>query len=326
MADETFHLNRQTDSDNPMDVGQALDQFMNKKNLHARYAAIQKEVFAEPGIKAFFEQNKDVLTRDIVNRDFAVLYEFYTQVKNAAVGKPVVHRGYKPMLEVTENRIVIVYQPDEETLAAQRLQMQANLVQSIGMPKLIERARLDDFSEDDGDRLAALTAVINFVSAYIADPKAYHRGLYIHGSYGIGKTHLMGAMANELAQEGIPVTLVHFPSFAVEMRGSIDSKENPQDKINAIKRVPILVLDDIGAESITAWIRDDILGVILEYRMQNELPTFFTSNFSMDQLEKEHFTVTKSGAEPVKAERLMQRIHFLAKEIQMAGDNRRVFD
>lgn len=46
----------------------------------------------------------------------------------------------------------------------------------------------------------------------------------------------------------------------------------------------------------------------------------------MDQLEKEHFTVTKSGAEPVKAERLMQRIHFLAKEIQMAGDNRRVFD
>lgn len=31
MADETFHLNRQTDSDNPMDVGQALDQFMNKR-------------------------------------------------------------------------------------------------------------------------------------------------------------------------------------------------------------------------------------------------------------------------------------------------------
>ena len=90
--------------------------------------------------------------------------------------------------------------------------------------------------------------------------------------------------------------------------------------------MPILVLDDIGAESITAWIRDDILGVILEYRMQNELPTFFTSNFSMNQLETEHFTVTKDGAEPVKAERLMQRIRYLAKEIQMAGENRRVID
>ena len=60
--------------------------------------------------------------------------------------------------------------------------------------------------------------------------------------------------------------------------------------------------------------------------MQNELPTFFTSNFSMNQLETEHFTVTKDGAEPVKAERLMQRIRYLAKEIQMAGENRRVID
>ena len=313
-------------ADEPFNVGEALNQFMDKKHLHARYAAIQKEVFEQPDIKDFFQTHKDELSRELVNRDFSVLYEYYTQQKNAAAGKPVVHTGYKPVLALAENRIVIVYQPDEATLAAQRLRMQANLVQSIGMPKLIERARLDDFSEADADRSAAFTAVIAFVSAYIANPKQYHRGLYIHGSYGIGKTHLMGATANELAQEGIPVTLVHFPSFAVEMRSAIGSKENPQDKINTIKQVPILVLDDIGAESITAWIRDDILGVILEYRMQNELPTFFTSNFSMNQLETEHFTVTKDGAEPVKAERLMQRIRYLAKEIQMAGENRRVID
>jgi primosomal protein DnaI len=60
--------------------------------------------------------------------------------------------------------------------------------------------------------------------------------------------------------------------------------------------------------------------------MQNELTTFFTSNFSMKQLEKEHFTITKDGAEPVKAERLMQRIRYLSKEVQMAGDNRRELD
>jgi len=211
-------------------------------------------------------------------------------------------------------------------LAMERLQAQAKLVQSIGMPKLIQRAKLDDFSVNDQHQNAALTAVINFVGSYLSDRTQYHRGLYIHGSYGIGKTHLMGAMANELAQDGIPVTLIHFPSFTVEMRSAIGSKENPQDKINAIKKVPFLVIDDIGAESITAWIRDDILGVILEYRMQNELPTFFTSNFSMDQLEHEHFTTTKDGVEPVKAERLMQRMRFLAKEMQMAGNNRRVTD
>ena len=310
----------------PHNVGDALNDFMNKKQLHARYADIQKAVFAEPAIKAFFTTHRDVLSREIINRDFSVLYEYYTQQKQAAAGKPVVHTGYKPVLEMSENRIVIIYQPDEHTLALEKLQAQAKLVQSIGMPKLIQRAKLDDFSVNDQHQNAALTAVINFVGNYLADRTQYHRGLYIHGSYGIGKTHLMGAMANELAQDGIPVTLIHFPSFTVEIRSAIGSKENPQDKINTIKKVPILVIDDIGAESITAWIRDDILGVILEYRMQNELPTFFTSNFSMDQLERDHFTTTKDGVEPVKAERLMQRMRFLAQEIQMAGHNRRVTD
>ena len=164
-------------ADEPFNVGEALHQFMDKKHLHTRYAAIQKEVFERPDIKAFFQIHKDELSRELVNRDFSVLYEYYTQQKNAAAGKPVVHTGYKPVLALAENRIVIVYQPDEATLAAQRLRLQANLVQSIGMPKLIERARLDDFSEADTDRSAAFTAVIAFVSAYIGNPKQYHRGL-----------------------------------------------------------------------------------------------------------------------------------------------------
>ncbi len=91
-----------------------------------------------------------------------------------------------------------------------------------------------------------------------------------------------------------------------------------------LKKAPILVIDDIGADSISSWIRDDVLGVILEYRMQEELPTFFTSNFSMDQLEREHLTVNQRGeAEPLKAKRLMERIKFLSEEVSMTGKNHR---
>ena len=35
------------------------------------------------------------------------------------------------------------------------------------------------------------------------------------------------------------------------------------------------MIDDIGAESMTSWIRDDVLSVILQYRMQEQLVTFF---------------------------------------------------
>ncbi|HJG84712.1 MAG TPA: primosomal protein DnaI [Weissella thailandensis] len=324
MSEKDFE--KETSDTSPMNVGDALRDFMDRKQLNSRYEALQHEVFKDSEIRQFFNEYKEKLSRQIISRDFAVLYEYYSQRNNAKNGKPVVHKGYTPALTVAEGRIVIIYEPDEETLLAQRMSMQAHLVKSIGMPKLIKKARLDDFSDNDEERLAALTGVLNFINNYTQTPDEYHRGLYIHGSYGVGKTHLMGAMANELALEGIPVTLVHLPSFVVEVRGAIGTNQQPQEMINTIKQVPILVLDDIGAESLTAWVRDDILGVILEYRMQNELTTFFTSNFSMQQLENEHFTVTKDGAEPVKAERLMQRVKFLSKEVQMAGENRREFD
>lgn len=326
MSDQNFKSHDSQTSDTPMNMGQALRDFMDKKQLNGRFQTLKRAVYQDSEIRQFFNEYKNSLSKDIVERDFAVLYEFYSQQHKAKKGQKVVHQGYVPALKVVENRIVIIYEPDEATQLAQRMSMQANLVKSIGMPKLIKRARLDDFSDEDSDRLAALTGTLSFIDAYIKRPDDFHRGMYLHGAYGIGKTHLMGAMANELAQEGIPVTLIHLPSFVVEVRSAIGTDEQPQDKINAIKQVPILVIDDIGAESLTAWVRDDILGVILEYRMQNELTTFFTSNFSMKQLEKEHFTITKDGAEPVKAERLMQRIRYLSKEVQMAGDNRRELD
>ena len=82
-------------------------------------------------------------------------------------------------------------------------------------------------------------------------------------------------------------------------------------------------MDDIGADTLTSWSRDAILGIILEYRMQNELTTFFTSNFDMTGLES-YLAQTKDGVEPVKAARLMQRIKYLAKPVQMTGQNRRL--
>ena len=44
--------------------------------------------------------------------------------------------------------------------------------------------------------------------------------------------------------------------------------------MDEIKQAEVLILDDIGAEQSTPWVRDEILQVILQYRMQEDLPTF----------------------------------------------------
>src|SRR5699024_8736643 len=127
----------------------------------------------------------------------------------------------------------------------------------------------------------------------------------------------------ELAENGFPSTIMHFPSFAVEMKQAIGTNSTGE-KLEMIKRAPILMLDDIGADSMSSWIRDDVLGVLLQYRMQEQLPTFFSSNFTMDQLEQEHLRITQRGEdEPLKAKRLMERVRYLAEEVRMSGENRR---
>ena len=83
------------------------------------------------------------------------------------------------------------------------------------------------------------------------------------------------------------------------------------------------MMDDIGADAMSSWIRDEVFGVILQYRMQEQLPTFFSSNFTMNELEQ-HLAVTQRGdEEPLKAKRIMERIRYLTKEIEMTGRNRR---
>jgi primosomal protein DnaI len=100
-------------------------------------------------------------------------------------------------------------------------------------------------------------------------------------------------------------------------------KDQVAEKLDAVKRSPILMIDDIGADAMSSWIRDEVFGVILQYRMQEQLPTFFSSNFTMDELEQ-HLSVTQRGdEEPLKAKRIMERIRYLTKEIEMTGRNRR---
>lgn len=62
--------------------------------------------------------------------------------------------------------------------------------------------------------------------------------------------------------------------------------------------------------------------VILQYRMLEELPTFFTSNYSFKDLEAKLGNIRGSD-ETWQAKRVMERIRYLAKEVHLEGENRR---
>ena len=97
---------------------------------------------------------------------------------------------------------------------------------------------------------------------------------------------------------------------------------NFKEKYESVKSVPLLLIDDIGAENITQWNRDEILCPLLQYRMDNNLTTFFTSNLTLEQLE-EHLGSSKAGVEAVKAARVIARIKQLTDSKEMISKNLR---
>ena len=164
---------------------------------------------------------------------------------------------------------------------------------------------------------------LNEVAMFLAEFKKnkHIKGLYLTGDFGVGKTYILAGVANAIARQGSRVVFLHVPSFIASL-GSHFQDNSLNDEIDRIASAPVLIFDDIGAETLSEWSRDDVLGVILQKRMDNVLPTFFSSNITMDGLN-EHFAETRNSVDEVKARRLMERVRFLNKEVFVGGKNRR---
>jgi len=300
-----------------------LEKMMDANKLNQTYRDIMKnQVFKDPDVKQFIADNRDALDKTAIERSASKLYEFVSEKQKVKNAEGELAPGYVPKLILNNHRIDVTYEPTPELVGRRAEEKIKKRINSVYMPKDLKSATFESF-EVTKKRHEALEKAMQFIETYLDSPKAFHKGLYLHGAFGVGKTYLLGAIAHELSEQGHPSTIVHFPTFAVEMKNSI-GKNTTEDKLDSFKRAKLLMIDDIGADSMSSWIRDDVLGVILQYRMQEELPTFFTSNFDMDQLEKEHFTMSQRGEnEPLKAKRIMERIRFLAEEVEMSGENRR---
>ncbi|QWU18528.1 primosomal protein DnaI [Paenibacillus sophorae] len=149
------------------------------------------------------------------------------------------------------------------------------------------------------------------------------RGLYLYGSFGTGKTFLMCYLLHELAIAGFSGVIVYMPDFVEELKAIMMDGQKLKETVDTMKECDLLIFDDIGAENLNPWARDHVLGPILNYRM-NRKPTFYTSNYPLDGLEKHLSFTSKDGEEVYKGQRLMNRISPYVDVVQLVGENQRV--
>ncbi|MDO4940149.1 MAG: ATP-binding protein [Erysipelotrichaceae bacterium] len=163
-----------------------------------------------------------------------------------------------------------------------------------------------------------------FIELYdILDGKS-NKGIYVCGEMGVGKTYLVSALANSLVKKHKKVAFVKVSSFINEMRRLVGNDTIMFDKyMNDLKNVDYLFLDDIGSESVSTFSRDDILFTILDYRMENNLTTIFTSNLNKQDLVKHYTFDKKDNSSILRAKRLVERIDVLSNDYTIIGQNKR---
>lgn len=176
-----------------------------------------------------------------------------------------------------------------------------------------ENIKIDN---EDSRYLQVLSKVLDCLES-----KTY--GLFIYGSIGSGKTYLAACACNKLAKEGYKVSFVNLPLFSSRIKTMLENNEY-QKEVDKLIESDFLVIDDIGAESVTSWFRDEILFTIINERMENKKWTWFTSNEDFTSL-KSHFEINNRNVkEKVKAERIMSRIKTLSKPLKLLGKDRRI--
>ena len=222
---------------------------------------------------------------------------------------------YYPSLE--QNNLVFSYIACKYKKKLEKERAYQNNVMIVDMPKEILDASMKNIYTDDKNRLEIIKWLTTFIKKYEMGEKT--KGLYLTGNFGCGKTYLVAACFNELAKKGKKVAIVYYPEFLRELKESFS--DDFKNIFNKTKKAELLLIDDIGAETTTNWNRDEILGTILQYRMQESLPTFFTSNLSIKELE-EHLAGSDSEGK-IKSRRIIERIKYLTDNITMVAENRR---
>jgi DNA replication protein DnaC len=100
-----------------------------------------------------------------------------------------------------------------------------------------------------------------------------------------GKTHLAVAICKEWVKQGVPAKYAFVPLLLDELREGFGSKGDGsyESRFKSFCTVPLLLLDDLGAENSTVWVQEK-LETLIDYRYMNHLSLIVTTNLALGEL------------------------------------------
>ena len=110
--------------------------------------------------------------------------------------------------------------------------------------------------------------------------------LVLQGDYASGKTHLAAAIANYRTGEGVPPLFIMVPDLLDHLRATFnpESTVSYDRRFDEVKTTPLLVLDDLGTQSMTPWVKEKLYQ-LFNYRYNGGLATVITTADTLSEID-----------------------------------------
>lgn len=184
------------------------------------------------------------------------------------------------------------------------------------MDNRFEQCRFENF-QIDGNNEKLYRLAVNYCNKW-QEMKQKNMGFLFYGPPGTGKSYLAFCIANRLLDALVPVIAISTIGLLNKIKQTYNSygKEAEIEIINMLKNASLLVLDDIGAENDTPWVKEKLYEII-DSRYRDGKPLICTTNLTKEQLRDK-----LTGDDGVY--RTYDRLIEMCYPIEITGPSRRI--
>lgn len=243
--------------------------------------------------------------------------------KDGSVKKPCPHDGRAPMIVLAlfgaTQRVRSLCAGCEADDVLEEGRREVARRESLWSAAVTAKQRdwsFETYVVNDARRRAA-GAAGNWLERYRAGDRT---NLFLHGEVGRGKTGLAVALARELVfVDGVACYVVNWRNLLQEIQAGFGERHTSttEQRLENYFRVPVLAIDDVGAEQPTDWRRDQ-LATLVEARYGADLPMIVTTNYNQADL------IRRLGHDDkVIGQRIVSRLMENAVSVRVEGTDQR---
>lgn len=157
-----------------------------------------------------------------------------------------------------------------------------------GLGDLLETKRFDNYETDHEFQRVAKSLAIEYTKEFLAGNR---HSFAILGQSGIGKTHLMAAVARKLMEQNIDVKYYTADEIAQILQACKFHEQNYNIEFSKIANAGVLLIDDLFKSAITNYYNKESINPndlremfkVINYRYNKNLPILLNSEVDFDR-------------------------------------------